>query len=113
MTAPADTNDTSPALVELAVIIRSRFTKNEQSDLPLDKVIVKAEEVAKIYHRNREPITPSELDILYEVLREFGIIAAHIPSDFHVHVGNVMALLKKGDRTLSKSHVSGVIFSRM
>jgi hypothetical protein len=79
----------------------------------MHKVIIKAEDVARIYHSNRESSSAAELDVLYEVLREFGIIAAHVPQDFHVHVANVMKFLEVGDKTVTKSHVAGLIFSRM
>jgi hypothetical protein len=116
MPAENDPNFTSPSLVELASHVRSEFKK---LSLKLNiaansqKVIVKAEDVAKMYHYNNENISASELDVLYEVLREFGIIAAHVPQEFHVHVSNVIKCLQVGDKTLTKSHVAGLIFSRM
>lgn len=113
MTAPEETNKSSPALIELAVGIRSQFNRNIKKGHFSERVIVKADEVAKIYYNNSELITAAELDILYEILREFGIVPAHVPQDFHVHVSNVIKFLEKGDRTITKSHVSGLIFARM
>lgn len=116
MTASDDTIGSSPSLVELASLVRSYFIKVEaKGAIPpsMQRLIVKAEEVAKIYFTNREKVTTVELDILYEVLREFGIIAAHVPQDFHTHVANVTKCLEAKDRTVTRSHVVGLIFSRM
>lgn len=113
MTAPEESPDSSPSLVELAAIVRSEFRKSSKLGMHNHRVIVRAEEVAKIYYSNNEKASANELDVLYEVLREFGIIAAHVPQDFHVHVANVMKYLEAGDKTFTKSHVSGLIFSRM
>jgi ribosome-interacting GTPase 1 len=109
-----DSNFTSPSLVELAVHIRSEFKKQSANLSPSNqKVIVKAQDMARIYCYNNEKFIASELDVLYEILREFGVIAAHVPQDFHVHVSNVIKCLQMGDKTVTKSHVAGLIFSRM
>lgn len=115
MAAANDTPTSSPALVEIACWVRSDFSKLDRKifNKSLQKVVVKAEDVAKIYHVNRESPNAAELDVLYEVLREFGIIASHVPQDFHIHVANVMKFLEVGDKTVTKSHVSALIFSRM
>lgn len=113
MTAPEDSTISSPSLVELAVAIRSEFKKSDKLGMGNHRVILKAEEVAKIYYSHNEKVSATELDVLYEVLREFGIIAAHVPQDFHVHVANVMKFLEVGDKRITKSHVAGLIFSRM
>lgn len=116
MTASNDSPTSSPSLVEIAVGVRAEFNRlSYKSNIPvsLQKVIVKAEDVARIYHSNGEPASATELDVLYEVLREFGIIPAHVPQDFHIHVANVMKFLQVGDKTITKSHVAGLIFSRM
>ena len=113
MTAPEDSTLSSPSLVELVVIIRAEFKKSSKVGISNYRVIVKAEEVAKIYYSHNEKVSAIELDVLYEVLREFGIIPAHVPPDFHVHVANVMKFLELGDKTVTKSHVAGLIFSRM
>jgi hypothetical protein len=113
MTGPEEPTISSPSLVELAVVVRSEFKKGDKVGMANHRVILKAEEVAKVYYSHNEKITANELDVLYEVLREFGIIAAHVPHDFHVHVANVMKFLETGDKRISKSHVAGLIFSRM
>ncbi len=113
MTGPDDSTISSPSLIEMAVIVRSEFNKSSKLGMLNHRVILKAEDVAKIYYSNNEKVSANELDVLYEVLREFGIIAAHVPPDFHVHVGNVMKFLEVGDKTVTKSHVAGLIFSRM
>jgi hypothetical protein len=113
MAAPEDSTFSSPSLVELAVIVRSEFKKSAKLGMSNHRVILKAEEVARIYYSNNEKVSANELDVLYEVLREFGIITAHVPPDFHVHVANVVKFLEVGDRTVTKSHVAGLIFSRM
>lgn len=115
MTAQEDNTITSPALITLAVRVRSEFNKLAQSLVPHSgqKVIVKAEEVGKIYHSNRETLTAAELEVLYEILREFGIITVHVSPEFHTHVANVIKFLERNDKTVTKSHVAGLIFSRM
>lgn len=115
MAAPNDTTPSSPSLVEIACSVRSDFNRLNRKVISksLQKVVLKAEEVARIYRFNREVPSAAELDVLYEVLREFGIIASHVPQDFHVHVANVIKFLEIGDKTVTKSHVSALIFSRM
>jgi hypothetical protein len=113
MAAPEDSTFSSPSLVELAGTVRSEFNKSYKLGMSNHRVILKAEEVARIYYSNNEKVSANELDVLYEVLREFGIIPAHVPQDFHVHVANVMKFLEVGDKTVTKSHVAGLIFSRM
>lgn len=112
---PEPKSSSSPSLVELACRVRSDFIRQTKNTIPssAQKVIIKAEEAARIYYNNDEKFFPSELEVLYEVLREFGIIAAHVPHDFHVHVANVIKYLEKSDKAVTKSHVTGLIFSRM
>lgn len=111
MMAAPENDYSSPALVEIARIVRSHFHGKPTSYA--EKYILKAEEAAKIYFQNKEDITASELEVLYDVLREFGIIAAHIPQDFHVHVSNVIKFIQNNEKTVTKSHVAGIIFARM
>ncbi len=111
-TAPEDNDKSSPSLVTMAMQLRKQFKPDSYGKV-VDKVIVKAEEMARVYHNNNEAISATELDVLYEVLREFGILASHVPQDFHVHVANVIKCLEAKDKNTTRSHVAGLIFSRM
>lgn len=115
MTDSQEPITTSPALVELACRIRSDFNRLNKIGVSKfsQKIILKAEDVAKTYYNHNEPIVASELELLYDVLREFGIMASHIPPNFHVDASNVLKFLEKSDKTLTKSHVIGLIFTRM
>lgn len=112
-TSDEDTWTSSPSLVAMALYLRRQFFPERGISKPADKVIMNAEEVARIYHANHEQLTANELDVLFEVLHEFGIITAHAPPDFHMHVANVVKSIQAKDRTKTKSHVIALIFSRL
>lgn len=109
----------SPALVEIAVSVRAAFLRDNKKItatgiVPPTKAFLKAADVAQTYFFHKEQFEPSELEILYEILREFGIIPSHIPPDFATHVLNCMEFFKrKQQHKLRPSHLQAIIFVRL
>jgi hypothetical protein len=104
-------DSTSPALIQLAMLVRSSFVT--RTAYKPAKVIVKASEVGRIYFENKESLTANELEILFEILREFQIALVHKPNNFHTYVANVILCLEQGDAKITPSHLSALIFSKV
>lgn len=100
----------SPALVTLVSRIFYYFRPSFQGYTP-EKVIISAEEIARVYRYHKETATPAELTVVFEVLKEFGFSVVHIPPQFHLHVANVTKCLEAKDPKKTEDHVKAVIFS--